>query len=69
MAMTTGKRLAILAPLLATGGCEFLKNHVKISSDEHSPFAEESGQPRADDGGLRFEFHLPLSGGEKRHSE
>ena len=67
--MTMGKRLAIVALLLATGGCEFLKNHVRISSDEHSPFAEEDRGLRADEGGLRFEFQLPLSGGEKGQSE
>jgi hypothetical protein len=49
--MTGGlvKRLVIVALLLAAGGCEFLKKHVRISTDEHSPFSEEKANPDAAD--------------------
>jgi len=58
--MTIGKRLAVLA-LLALGGCEFLAKHVRIESDEHSPFSEERKSAPIDRaGGVSIAWRLPL---------
>lgn len=68
MAMQFGKRLAVVGLLLAAGGCEVLK-HVRITSDEHSPFAGESAPSGARAGGIRVQTHLPLSGEDGKQAE
>jgi hypothetical protein len=64
-----GKRLAVVALLLAVGGCEFLKKHVRITGDEHSPFAEEKAMPDAETNRMRFQFRLSLAGEDKRPAD
>jgi hypothetical protein len=53
-----GKRLAVIAFLLAAGGCELLK-HVRITSEDPSPFSAENGVGQAERTGIRVRIHLP----------
>jgi hypothetical protein len=67
--MTIGKRMAVLA-VLALGGCEFLAKHVRIESDEHSPFsAERRDAPIERVDGVSIEWRLPLALDGKEQQE
>ena len=67
----TGKSLIVLALLAVAGGCEFLSKHVRVESDERSPFVQERTGGPASSGidGIAFELHVPLTGDGKGGQE
>ncbi|HVY90070.1 MAG TPA: hypothetical protein VG942_14465 [Hyphomonadaceae bacterium] len=61
--VSLGKRIAVVGLMLMAGGCELLK-HVRIESDDHSPFAQERSAVVPSDSKIGLEFRVPLTGGQ-----